>query len=188
ETVETRFFGDLLCVAPKAEMAGADGDDEVLAHLALVQHRADREADLRLGAQCPCPAGCRAWMGARARSAARARLRQTISLSPGNCSGALISARSRSSNKDSCSGPFAAASCWIAGARRQEIQSRPAGFRSASIRAEVSMPRSPTSTTRERPKRCLSLLTWLVSVAGSAVLPSNTSTATGSPSRVHSRP
>ncbi len=47
------------------------------------------------------------------------------------------------------------------------------------------MPRSPTSTTRERPKRVLSLLTWAASVIGSAVLPSNTSMATGSPSRVH---
>ena len=50
------------------------------------------------------------------------------------------------------------------------------------------MPRSPTSTTRLMPKRSLSFSTCELSVAGSAVLPSNTSTATGSPSRVHSSP
>ncbi len=44
----------------------------------------------------------------RARSAASSRLRQTISRSPGNISGALISARSRSSNSDSCNGPLSA--------------------------------------------------------------------------------
>src|SRR6266700_2870291 len=73
----------------------------------------------------------------RARSIARSRLRQTISRSPGNRSGALISARSRSSNSDSCSGPFSAAKAWIAGARKQVIQSTPAGFRSSRMRAEV---------------------------------------------------
>ena len=54
--------------------------------------------------------------------------------------------------------------------------------------ADVIIPRSPTSTTRLRPKRRLSLLTCAHSVAGSATLPSNTSTATGSPARVQSSP
>ena len=39
----------------------------------------------------------------------KTRLRQTIRRSPGNMSGAQISARSRSSNSDICSGPFSAA-------------------------------------------------------------------------------
>jgi hypothetical protein len=40
-----------------------------------------------------------------ARSCASSVLRQTINRSPGNCSGAVISSRSRSSNNDSCNGP-----------------------------------------------------------------------------------
>ena len=65
---------------------------------------------------------------------------------------------SRSSNSDSCKGPLSAASAWIAGARRAVIQSSPAGLRSASIRALVIIPRSPTSTTRSSPKRSLELV------------------------------
>ena len=51
------------------------------------------------------------------------------------------------------------------------------------MRASVSIPRSPTSTTRERAKRWRSFSMWTPTVLGSAVLPSNTSTATGHPSR-----
>jgi hypothetical protein len=115
-------------------------------------------------------------------------LRQTIRRSPGNCSGAEISARSRSSNNDSCNGPSSLASFWTASLRRHEIQSIPAGSTSSRIRALVNIPRSPTSTTRSSAKRCFNLTIWAASVAGSAVLPSNTSTATGKPSRVQSRP
>ncbi len=50
-------------------------------------------------------------------------------------------------------------------------------------RAEVSMPRSPTITTRLRPKRWRTLSSCGPSVVGSPVLPSKTSTATGQPSR-----
>ena len=56
------------------------------------------------------------------------------------------------------------------------------------MRASVNIPRSPTSTTLENPKRRLSLSTCAPTVAGSAVLPSNTSTATGRPSASHSSP
>ena len=56
------------------------------------------------------------------------------------------------------------------------------------MRAAVSIPRSPTSTTRASPKRCRSFATWLATVRGSLVDPSNTSTATGQPAPVHSRP
>jgi hypothetical protein len=76
----------------------------------------------------------------------------------------------------------------MSGARSAVIQSRPAGRRSASIRAAVIMPRSPTSTTRLSWKRWRSFSIWAASVVGSAVLPSNTSTATGQPSAAHSRP
>ena len=45
------------------------------------------------------------------------------------------------------------------------------------------MPRSPTQAMRSMPKRSLSLATCAATVAGSAVLPVNTSTAIGQPSR-----
>jgi hypothetical protein len=48
-------------------------------------------------------------------------LRQQISRSPGK-SGLVISARSRSSNSDSCSGPSSAISFLMAGARSAVIQ------------------------------------------------------------------
>jgi hypothetical protein len=63
------------------------------------------------------------------------------------------------------------------------IQSTPAGCSSSLIRASVIMPRSPTRTTRRKPKRWRSLSIWVLSVLGSAVLPANTSTAIGQPSR-----
>ena len=56
------------------------------------------------------------------------------------------------------------------------------------MRAAVSMPRSPTSTTCRKPTRSRSVATWLATVSGSAVEPSKTLTATGQPSAVHSRP
>ena len=73
----------------------------------------------------------------------------------------------------------------MAGARSAVIQSRPAGRSVCSIRALVSTPRSPTITTRCSLKRCFSLSICAASVTGSAVLPSNTSTATGSPRGAH---
>jgi hypothetical protein len=76
----------------------------------------------------------------------------------------------------------------IAGARSAVIQSRPAGRKVCSMRALVSRPRSPTITTRCSWKRCFSLSICTDNVSGSAVLPSNTSTATGQPSAAHIRP
>ena len=52
----------------------------------------------------------------------------------------------------------------------------------ASMRAEVIMPRSPTMTTAESPKRSRTLPTAAMNAIGSAVLPAKTSTATGRPS------
>jgi len=82
----------------------------------------------------------------------------------------------------------ASTSARICGARKAVIQSRPAGLTVSSMRAAVIMPRSPTSTRRSSLKRALSLATWLASVEGSPILPSNTSTATGQPSAVHMSP
>jgi hypothetical protein len=56
------------------------------------------------------------------------------------------------------------------------------------MRALVSIPRSPTRTMSVRPKRARSLSTWVSTVAGSAVLPGNASTATGQPRASVSRP
>jgi hypothetical protein len=82
----------------------------------------------------------------------------------------------------------ASAKLRIAGARKAVMKLRPAGMMVCSRRAVVIMPRSPISTTRSIPKRCLSLLIWLASVEGSPTLPSNTSTAIGHPSAVHNSP
>ena len=52
----------------------------------------------------------------------------------------------------------ASAKLRIAGARKAVMKLRPAGMMVCSRRAVVIMPRSPISTTRSIPKRCLSLL------------------------------
>ena len=75
----------------------------------------------------------------------------------------------------------------LRGAQRGDpVQAR--GPTSSRSRAAVSMPRSPTSTTRVSPNRSLTLLTWVATVVGSPVLPSNTSMATGTPSLLVSSP
>ena len=51
ETIETCFRRDLLRITPEAEVAIDDVDGEVLTHLAVVQHGADRETDLGGGVQ-----------------------------------------------------------------------------------------------------------------------------------------
>ena len=98
-----------------------------------------------------------------------------------------MAAMSRSSNSDICSAP-PSHNTLIAGARKAVIQSSPVDLMSSLIRAWVIMPRSPTRTTWSRPKRALSLVTWLVRVVGSAVPPAKTSMATGQPSGAQSRP
>src|SRR6476646_10105084 len=69
-----------------------------------------------------------------------------------------MSARSWVSNRLICSGPSSAASLAIAGARSAVIHPKSVAvsglslsLRSASMRAEVIMPRSPTSTNRAMP-------------------------------------
>jgi hypothetical protein len=75
----------------------------------------------------------------------------------------------------------------LRGAQRGDpVQLR--GATSSRSRAAVSMPRSPTSTTRVSPDRSLTLSIWLATVAGSPVLPWKTSMATGMPSLLVSSP
>ena len=123
----------------------------------------------------------------RWRSAASSGLRHTMSRSPGNSS-LVTSAKSRSSNSDGVTVP-ALTSLRMVGARSVVIQRSPSTpCRSSRMRAAVSIPRSPTSTTCCKPNRSRIFATWLVTVSGSTVEPSKTSTATGQPSAVHSSP
>ena len=64
----------------------------------------------------------------------------------------------------------------------------PWGLSTFAMRAEVSMPRSPTQAMCAMPKRSRSLVTCAATVAGSPVLPANTSTASGQPCAVQISP
>ena len=99
------------------------------------------------------------------------------------------------SNRLICSGPSSAASLAIAGARSAVIHPKSVAvsgsslsLRSASMRAEVIMPRSPTSTSRAMPSVSRITVTISVNATGSAVLPGNTRTATGRPAGSVSTP
>ena len=199
DAVERGFGGDGVLVAGVAEVVLADVGPEVLDDLAPVQDPVRPQRDLVRAAQQQ--AGPGAGRGdllqvslvavssdsrLRARSAAGNGFMQATSRSPGK-SGEVISARSRTSNRVSCRSP-SRASFLTWGARSAVIQSRPAGATSSRSRAAVSMPRSPTRTTRVIPNRSLTLPTWLATVVGSPVLPLNTSMATGMPSLLVSRP
>ena len=70
----------------------------------------------------------------------------------------------------------------MAGARRQVSQPSPPNSRSASMRAVVIMPRSPTITISRSPNLVRTTSTACTNAVGSAVLPGNTRTATGRPS------
>ena len=78
----------------------------------------------------------------------------------------------------------------ICGARSAVIHPKPVAVsgsslssRKASIRAEVIMPRSPTSTSPVSPNRVPMTSTMSVNATGSAVLPEKIRTATGRPDR-----
>src|SRR5262245_30981439 len=198
-TIEAGLGSDLVLEPPEGEPAVGDFERKVLLYLMLVDDRADCEPDRScfmlarllcnrssdtfeltlcgLQQRLPLPCSLRGSAG----------LRQAMRRSPGK-SGEVISARSRSSNSDICKGPWSSASAAICGALRQLIQSRPAGFSSSAMRAEVTMPRSPTIATCDSLNRRLSLSTCSRIVSGSAVSPSNTSIATGVPSVAHSNP
>src|SRR5665647_3902201 len=97
----------------------------------------------------------------RARKVARAGLRQAIRRSPGKL-GWVISARLAWSNSDICSGPSSAARAAIAGARSAVTQPNPPRSRSASTRALVIIPRSPTITMSLRANVSLTACTMVV--------------------------
>ena len=174
--------------------------DEVLGDLALVDHLPDADPDLGGVGQPPgvhhgldlgelgLGGGQQPLRGARRarrpgpgcgrRSAARRG-------SPGE----LISARSWVSNSLICSGPSSSASFLMAGARRQVSHAMPGISFSALIRALVIIPRSPTMTASVRSNLLPHHLHGLDErLAGSPVLPANTRTATGRPSRVGEQP
>ena len=148
-------------VAAPGDPPVADVQDEVLGDLALIDDLPGGDTDLVRVLDPPGgdPGGDLAQVGlgggssssrVRARLAASNGFRQAISRSPGK-SGELISARSCSSNRDSCSGPSPAMSFLIAGWRRQVIHAIPSSSRRSLIRAVVIMPRSPTMIIFSRP-------------------------------------
>ena len=78
----------------------------------------------------------------------------------------------------------------MAGARSAVSQPRSESLsaRSASMRADVIMPRSPTSTVWVSVNLSRTILTASMKAVGSAVLPGNTLIATGRPSGSVSSP
>ena len=164
DAVQGGFDGDGLLVAGIGKAVVSDLGPEVLGDLAAAQHPVGAQRDLVLAASGRRSRPAAAAIFARSASVAWRRLSrlracsasgngflQATSRSPGK-SGALISARSISSKMDSCNAP-SRTSALTCGARSAVIQSRPAGPTSSRSRAAVSMPRSPTSTTRVRANR-----------------------------------
>ena len=99
----------------------------------------------------------------------------------------MISNRFCSSNSDSCSAPGLDEGLDLRGAQRAD----PIQVGRAQLVADAGAGEHapvPDQTTRVSPNRFLSLVIWAARVFGSAVLPSNTSMATGTPAVVHSSP
>ena len=80
------------------------------------------------------------------------------------------------------------ASFLIVGAFNAVIQSTPSVSESNVMFALVTIPRSATTITRDRPNRSFNFVTCAGSVLSSCSSPVNTSTATGRPSVSHNRP
>ena len=91
-------------------------------------------------------------------------------------------------DSDICSGPPSSASFLMAGARRQVSHAIPGISFRALIRALVIIPRSPTMTASVMPNFSRSISTASMKAVGSAVLPGNTRTAAGRPSKSVSSP
>ena len=116
------------------------------------------------GRSCPCPSGAvsrrvAATMGLEQRLGGAQQffpLARPFQSAPPRGGRLRISTRSVSSNSYSCSAPDSTSER-TAGPRNALIQSSPAGLTSSRMRASVNIPRSPTSTTLENPKRRLSL-------------------------------
>src|SRR4249920_544422 len=198
DAVEPRLGCDLLLPAVEREAAIGNIEREVLLHLVLVDHGSDREPNHAGIMHC----GLASHLIGNAGQPTFGRLQKLLALPRALLGQRRIAAGNEplagkvgradlgqvAVVKQGCNGPVSAASAAICGALRQLIQSSPAGASSSVIRAEVIMPRSPTSATCDSLKRRLSLSICLRIVCGSLVLPSNTSTATGVPSGAHSNP
>ena len=148
-------------VALNGEAVFGDGNVKVFGELVAVFDAADGASDL-------VPSRATAAMGdlvsasllnaasvarsrssrLRARCSANSGFLQTTRRSPGK-SGAVISARSRSSNSESWKAPVSS-SARICGALNAVIQSSPAGLSSSPIRALVIIPRSPPAPPASR--------------------------------------
>ena len=202
DAVELFFGGDLLVEAFEGEGVLGDLGVEVLGDLVSVDDLSDADADSVLAAEGPlgAPGGLSA-MGSRSfsvasRSASRLRRRSAASR--------RIAADDEPFPGEVVAGDFGEVPLVEQGGADGFVgdefpdgggaqggdpaQSPRRGARSSRMRAEVSMPRSPTRTRRARPKRSRSLSTWVATVFGSLVLPSKTSTAMGQPSGEHSSP
>src|SRR6266851_9140129 len=158
DAIELGLGRDLIDLAGPSEVAVADVEGEVLGHLLRIHDFANGQADLDGSVQVRTFA---ADLSLNARklpfghdqkrlTLARALSRQIAVAAHDQplARKELISARSRSSNSENCSGPWSCAKAWICGARRQVIQSKPDDLRSSRILAAVIIPRSPTSTMR----------------------------------------
>ena len=165
DAVERGFGGDRLGLARPGEAGLGDGEVEMLGHVATIDDGADLEGDLVLAAErIALSLGHRADLderllgrleefGALARALGR-ELR--VAADDEALAGIVVRDDLRHValvEQRELQGPPSAASALIAGARSAVIQSKPAGARSASMRALVIMPRSPTSTMRFSRKR-----------------------------------
>jgi hypothetical protein len=169
--VEAGFAGDGLLLAAIGECGVGNPQIIVLAHLVLIDHGADLEADLGHTAQRRALALDRQLDaaeialgdGQQVRALAPALRRQLpIAADDQPLAGINRERRSRlgrDRRTATIAGGRHRSSSWIFGALSAVIQPSPAGSRSSRIRALVIMPRSPTTTTRSKPKRPLSLRT-----------------------------
>ena len=198
DAVEGGFGVDAGLVVGEGEVAGADVEEVVLAHLAPVDDLPDPDADL-VGVDEPAGGdrggdGGQVGVGGREQGGAFpgafvGQRRVAAGDQPlAGVVGVVISARLCWSNRLSCSGPASAASAATAGARRAVTQPNPPSSRSAAILALVIIPRSPTSTRSVSPNLARTTSTAAVNAVGSAVLPAKTRTATGRPSGSVSSP
>src|SRR6266446_3123523 len=150
KAVEPGLVGDAGVVAAKGEAVFADGDVEQLGELVAVFDATDGAPDLVLAGGAGAAGDLVGQLGQRRLGGAQQILalagpflgQQWVladdqTRSPGN-SGAVISARSRSSNSESWKAPLST-SARICGARSAVIQSSPAGASSARMRALVIM-------------------------------------------------
>src|SRR6266545_3370109 len=167
DPVQGGLGGDLGLVPAVAEVAGADVEDEVLAHLMLVDHLAGPDPDLVRVLQPP-------------RAHGPADLGQL----------GLGGGQQLAAGAGPVGGQYriVAADQPMAGAFSAVIQPIPSSLRRSSMRVPVIIPRSPTMIIVVMPKSRRMRTIAVLHDSGSEVLPGNTSTATGRPCRSVSSP